>query len=712
MMAMISPALEAFVESLSTLKFANRAKNIKNEARVNEDLDQKSLLRRYERELKRLRAELEERNRNVVDQRRLLELEEQRRRAEEDKMAAIRALEARSREFMREKQEKKRLEERISMLQGQMLMGGAPGGPGGPGMLAGNVQDTPAFRNALKEHQERIRAEYESRLAELEKERETIEEEKAQVDRYKQLLLKQRDIMILLTQRLNERDEQIVALQDELDAYDRHQRELEEKLDEKTAALIHLQRVTMEHNAASPVKNSELVEALGDWAGTRGGKAGGGMGMHGRARAASGGDGSDGALAAGAVPPQLLLTTKQFRAYDEHGAAGASAGAAASEGASSSGSAGGSGGGAHGGGGGGAHGGGGGGSPGAPLLSAEEKIAELARLVDGMRGDRDRLTRELEDVQAEKVSMEYLLREKLEKLVQTEIEARLTGYKKPSAEGGSGSGSPKAAGGAAATPAPVGVDVAAAASAAVNASVVRQLQAELQARSDELAGVRGEHVRAEDELKRLRRKLTVLSEQQAAASGAAASEAAMRQLQDRLALHEKERRAIHTIMEHKIKTLVDAIATVALGLTGGASAAAPPTPGGAATPQARLQREVQALQRLVNASISALRNSEAESGRDGDGSSSVASAASTPAAPTPGGGVPPAHKAAMGSVAAGGLQPQATPLRSAAAATPKSAFAPGAGGASGGSMTVDAMIAARKDELQRQRHSAGTPGGL
>lgn len=85
MMAMISPALEAFVESTSTLKFANRAKNIKNEARVNEDLDQKSMLRRYEKELKTLREQLEERNRNVVDQRRLLELEEQRRRAEEDK---------------------------------------------------------------------------------------------------------------------------------------------------------------------------------------------------------------------------------------------------------------------------------------------------------------------------------------------------------------------------------------------------------------------------------------------------------------------------------------------------------------------------------------------------------------------------------------------------------------------------------------------------
>jgi hypothetical protein len=41
MMAMISPALESFMESLSTLKFANRAKSIKNMARVNEDLDEK-----------------------------------------------------------------------------------------------------------------------------------------------------------------------------------------------------------------------------------------------------------------------------------------------------------------------------------------------------------------------------------------------------------------------------------------------------------------------------------------------------------------------------------------------------------------------------------------------------------------------------------------------------------------------------------------------
>ena len=58
MMAMISPAADAFSESLSTLKFATRAKKIKNEAKINEDVDQKALVRKYEIELKKLKTEL------------------------------------------------------------------------------------------------------------------------------------------------------------------------------------------------------------------------------------------------------------------------------------------------------------------------------------------------------------------------------------------------------------------------------------------------------------------------------------------------------------------------------------------------------------------------------------------------------------------------------------------------------------------------------
>ena len=41
-----------------------------------------------------------------------------------------------------------------------------------------------------------------------------------QADRFKALLIKQRDIMSALTQRLTQRDEQIVTLQEELEAYD------------------------------------------------------------------------------------------------------------------------------------------------------------------------------------------------------------------------------------------------------------------------------------------------------------------------------------------------------------------------------------------------------------------------------------------------------------------------------------------------------------
>ena len=63
----------ARAESLSTAKFAQRAKAVRNAAHVNEDLDQRTLLRRYEGELRRLRAELQQRQRDVVDKRQLLQ---------------------------------------------------------------------------------------------------------------------------------------------------------------------------------------------------------------------------------------------------------------------------------------------------------------------------------------------------------------------------------------------------------------------------------------------------------------------------------------------------------------------------------------------------------------------------------------------------------------------------------------------------------------
>jgi kinesin family protein 3/17 len=87
----------------------------------------------------------------------MLEIENQRRRAEADKMAAIRELEERSQEMMREKGEKRKLEERIANLTSQMLVGRDSGNSGNAGGVGGMAQqDTPAFRTALKEQQVKI----------------------------------------------------------------------------------------------------------------------------------------------------------------------------------------------------------------------------------------------------------------------------------------------------------------------------------------------------------------------------------------------------------------------------------------------------------------------------------------------------------------------------------------------------------------------------
>ena len=102
-----------------------------------------------------------------------------------DKMAAIKALEIRSIEFLKEKEEKKKLEERIIMLTSQMIHGSnshnspRPGDPnhlnsgGTGGMVVGGTaaEEAQEVLEMMKEHQEKVRNEYESKLASLEKER-------------------------------------------------------------------------------------------------------------------------------------------------------------------------------------------------------------------------------------------------------------------------------------------------------------------------------------------------------------------------------------------------------------------------------------------------------------------------------------------------------------------------------------------------------------
>lgn len=247
MVATISPAFDAFAESLSTLKFANRAKNIKNVAKINEDVDHKALLRKYENEVKRLRAALEDGTYPQTDMGRVYELEEERRKAEADKEAAIEALEMRSREYLSEKEEKKRLEERIRLMSSQMIVGGK------------KFEESPQFMLALEEKQSALKQEYEIKLKELDRERQQIEDDKAQIDRYKQLLLRQRDIMIALTVRLNERDETILLLQDEVDILEKKNKQIEENLKKQALRNEQLEKLLQLSGITIPKREKEVL---------------------------------------------------------------------------------------------------------------------------------------------------------------------------------------------------------------------------------------------------------------------------------------------------------------------------------------------------------------------------------------------------------------------------------------------------------------------
>lgn len=57
MIANVGPSAYNYDETVSTLKYANRAKNIKNDVRINED-PKDALLRQFQEEIKRLREQV------------------------------------------------------------------------------------------------------------------------------------------------------------------------------------------------------------------------------------------------------------------------------------------------------------------------------------------------------------------------------------------------------------------------------------------------------------------------------------------------------------------------------------------------------------------------------------------------------------------------------------------------------------------------------
>ena len=131
------------------------------------------------------------------------------------------------------------------MMNSQVLIGGH------------KLEETPQFISALKERQTKLSKEFDIKLQEFEKERQQIKEDKAQVEHYKKFLLQLRDIMIALTTRLNERNETIDQLQEEIDAYDKINKDLEDVIELRNFTIEKLQEILKVNKINVP---NEIIE--------------------------------------------------------------------------------------------------------------------------------------------------------------------------------------------------------------------------------------------------------------------------------------------------------------------------------------------------------------------------------------------------------------------------------------------------------------------
>ncbi|CAB3409186.1 unnamed protein product [Caenorhabditis bovis] len=141
MVACIGPASYNFEETLGTLRYANRAKNIKNQPKINED-PKDALLREFQEEIQRLREKLERkkiRSRGGGSSTSQSYYEEEKQKLENDmdrimrndglvrqeKESLIKELEEKSRLLEKERLEQAKVAEQIANIQSRLIMGEA-----------------------------------------------------------------------------------------------------------------------------------------------------------------------------------------------------------------------------------------------------------------------------------------------------------------------------------------------------------------------------------------------------------------------------------------------------------------------------------------------------------------------------------------------------------------------------------------------------------
>ncbi|KAI9342597.1 P-loop containing nucleoside triphosphate hydrolase protein, partial [Obelidium mucronatum] len=281
MIATLSPASYNYDETLSTLRYANRAKNIKNKPKINED-PKDAMLREFQEEIKRLKQQLEaaehggsmvegpdgQKVQVIEEVEEIEEIEE----VEKEKMAILEIkdmeesqknklleeVEARAKELDEEREARHAVANKLAQLEQKLLVGGVS-------LLDKEAQIQLEMARKAAELEERKRKE-----RELQRELEDHEEANLQIEEEYASLQEEKDAktkkITKLCQMLELNRSEIKDLQEE------HQREREDLLDtireltrELKLKLLTINSFVPDEALAMLEENAEYDEAAEKW---------------------------------------------------------------------------------------------------------------------------------------------------------------------------------------------------------------------------------------------------------------------------------------------------------------------------------------------------------------------------------------------------------------------------------------------------------------
>uniref|UniRef100_A0AC34FGW0 Kinesin motor domain-containing protein n=1 Tax=Panagrolaimus sp. ES5 TaxID=591445 RepID=A0AC34FGW0_9BILA len=258
MVANIGPASYNFEETLSTLRYANRAKNIKNKPRINED-PKDALLRQFQDEIAKLKLMLDERSssanrkrrkQNGINENEHIEgneemdaeefLREQQRKLDEERLALqqnagmreeekqklLGSLEERQQQLRHERDAQAKVAEKIKSMQSKLLSGSR------------NLLDQ------TKEQQKLLQARMIELAEQKRKEREILQQLEAQEDNTAEIhqtfasLQQEVEVKTKKLQKLFSKLQQIrLDIQDNAEAYSKERQQLEQSIGEMNKEL-------------------------------------------------------------------------------------------------------------------------------------------------------------------------------------------------------------------------------------------------------------------------------------------------------------------------------------------------------------------------------------------------------------------------------------------------------------------------------------------